>query len=343
MSLANMPPAVTLALFAYNQENYVREAIEGAFAQTFSPMEIILSDDCSTDRTFAIMEEMAASYRGPHSVIARREVSNVGPVQHVLNVARLGQGEFMVMTAGDDICYPDRAGALYEAWKETGAAALSSWHDEIDETGQMLRQGVSFPPSKVTQLLFGAEAQAHRVDGMIETVPGFCSAYPRSFWADLPDPPARLLVEDGLAAGLIIFRGDRIHRVPRGLIAYRLLNTSLSDRGAGLSVDEIRLRERKIDHHAQDAMGLIDFILAQAKREEIRVHPRTLQELAKGRAQNEFIVGYWTLGPLARIRKLANVRSFVEAKYLLPRLFGMRAFATMRILLEKRRNNQLNR
>ena len=42
-------PLVTFALFAYNQEKYIREAVEGAFAQTYAPLEIILSDDCSTD------------------------------------------------------------------------------------------------------------------------------------------------------------------------------------------------------------------------------------------------------------------------------------------------------
>jgi len=39
-------PLLTFALFGYNQEQYIREAVEGAFAQTYSPLEIILSDDC---------------------------------------------------------------------------------------------------------------------------------------------------------------------------------------------------------------------------------------------------------------------------------------------------------
>ena len=34
-------PLVTFALFAYNQEDYIREAVEGAFAQTYEPLEII--------------------------------------------------------------------------------------------------------------------------------------------------------------------------------------------------------------------------------------------------------------------------------------------------------------
>ena len=71
-------PLITFALFAYNQEAYVREAIEGAFAQTYEPLEIILSDDCSTDRTFEIMQEMAAAYRGPHRVRVNLNPVNLG-------------------------------------------------------------------------------------------------------------------------------------------------------------------------------------------------------------------------------------------------------------------------
>ncbi len=56
-------PLVSFVLLAYNQERYVEEAIAGAFAQDYSPLEIILSDDCSTDGTYAIMQRMAAGLR----------------------------------------------------------------------------------------------------------------------------------------------------------------------------------------------------------------------------------------------------------------------------------------
>lgn len=101
-------PLVTFAVFAYNQEKYIREAVEGAFAQTYSPLEIILSDDCSTDRTFEIMEEMARAYEGPHRVVVRREPENCGTLAHVINVANLSNGNFLVVAAGDDISLPER-------------------------------------------------------------------------------------------------------------------------------------------------------------------------------------------------------------------------------------------
>ena len=94
---------VTFALFAYNLEKYIRKAVEGAFAQSYEPMEIILSDDCSTDRTFEIMQEMARTYSGTKKNVVRQTHSNMGTFLHVVDVASIAQGGLIVLAAGDDI------------------------------------------------------------------------------------------------------------------------------------------------------------------------------------------------------------------------------------------------
>lgn len=113
-------PLVTFALFAYNQEKYIREAVEGAFSQTYSPLEIILSDDCSDDRTFEIMQEMANDYHGPHKVILRRNTFNLGTALHVQSAFAESSGKFFVVAAGDDISTPDRVATLSATWVATG-------------------------------------------------------------------------------------------------------------------------------------------------------------------------------------------------------------------------------
>ena len=82
-------PLVTLFVMAYRQERFVRAAVEGALAQTYSPLEIILSDDNSPDGAFAIMEEMAAAYDGPHRIRLNRNPANLGIVGHVNRLAAL--------------------------------------------------------------------------------------------------------------------------------------------------------------------------------------------------------------------------------------------------------------
>jgi|SRR5665213_318765 len=108
MTEVSEKPLVTFALLAYKQEKFIREAVEGAFAQTYSPLEIILSDDCSPDQTFEIMQEMAASYRGPHTIHVNRAPANRGLSAQIDAAVRLAKGEWIVVAAGDDISLPNR-------------------------------------------------------------------------------------------------------------------------------------------------------------------------------------------------------------------------------------------
>jgi len=325
---------VTIGLVAFNQEDYVREAVRSALAQSGPPVDIILSDDCSSDSTFAIMEEEARNYRGQHRVRARREPTNVGTVQHLINVAREAAGDLLVVAAGDDISHPNRAQALHSAWLETGAAALSSWHDEIDEDGRLLRENVSFPASPFTQKLFADEPQAQRDHGVIPTVPGFCAAYPREFWAGMPDPPAKLLVEDGLASTLILLRGETIHRVPESLISYRIVPDSLTVRATG-ERDELLQREGKISARARELVDQVDYTLDVARRKGLTLQPRTERWFHRARLHGRLTSNFWSAPLAARWARLLQVRSSYDARFLLPRLLGFGAFVRIRRLLAR--------
>ena len=102
-------PLVSFCLFAYKQEQYIQEAVEGAFAQTYSPLEIILSDDGSPDHTFDIMRKMAENYKGPHKIILNRNEKNIGLVPHFNKVLfEISSGNPIVLAAGDDISLPER-------------------------------------------------------------------------------------------------------------------------------------------------------------------------------------------------------------------------------------------
>lgn len=130
-------PLISFCVFAYNQERFIREAVEGAFAQTYSPLEIILSDDHSPDRTYDIIQEMAVAYKGPHRVVTNRNECNMGIGAHVTHVVNMARGEWIVGAAGDDISMPDRTQAIYDKWLETGKQAYSidSAMVLIDENG----------------------------------------------------------------------------------------------------------------------------------------------------------------------------------------------------------------
>lgn len=120
-------PLVTFAVFAYNQADIVAHAVRGALAQTYTPLQIILSDDCSRDDTFAVMQALAndPERTDPHAVILNRNPRNLGIGAHVNRVMELAEGELIVAAAGDDISRPQRTAVLVEQWLRSGKQARS--------------------------------------------------------------------------------------------------------------------------------------------------------------------------------------------------------------------------
>lgn len=139
-------PLVTFALFAYNQERYIREAVEGALAQDYEPLEILISDDCSSDGTADVIREVVSSYHGPHRVFINVNAKNLGLIGHVNKVVSMCSGRLIVAAAGDDISYCSRTTILahifYSSPKEP--LLIHSSVEEISKEGDSI--GTKHPP-----------------------------------------------------------------------------------------------------------------------------------------------------------------------------------------------------
>jgi glycosyltransferase involved in cell wall biosynthesis len=135
--MSDSKPLVTFALVAYNQEHFIAEAVAGALSQTFSPLEIIISDDCSTDHTFKIIQEQVAEYRGPHKIRLNQNERNIGFGSHINRVMEMATGTLIVVAAGDDVSLHNRVERLYSVYNSSGRKAMSIFSNAIviDESG----------------------------------------------------------------------------------------------------------------------------------------------------------------------------------------------------------------
>jgi glycosyltransferase involved in cell wall biosynthesis len=123
---------ITFALLTYNQEEYIQDAVQAALSQDYSPLDIIISDDCSDDLTFAIVQQAVAAYRGPHSLRINRNPKNLGIAAHINAVMQMITSDFVVIAAGDDISMPNRTSVLATAWLESGKKVLSVHSSAVD-------------------------------------------------------------------------------------------------------------------------------------------------------------------------------------------------------------------
>ncbi|WP_296653388.1 glycosyltransferase [Paraburkholderia sp.] len=109
-------PLVSVLLIAYNQERVITDAVRSVLAQTWTPLEIIISDDASSDGTFTAIEAAVGGYGGPHRVTVRRNEVNQGISAHLSQLAQMAKGELLFVAAGDDVSLPSRCERVVEHW-----------------------------------------------------------------------------------------------------------------------------------------------------------------------------------------------------------------------------------
>jgi hypothetical protein len=131
-------PAISLLVLTYNQRNVLDSAVASALAQDCPPIEIILSDDGSSDGSLERLQKLALDYAGPHRVLVRSTGCNVGIAEHYNQLVRFASGELLITAAGDDICTPDRVRQLAQAWDATGCRAdlIASYLIDLDQQGE---------------------------------------------------------------------------------------------------------------------------------------------------------------------------------------------------------------
>lgn len=88
-------PKITIAIPAYNNEETIHEAIATSLNQEYPDKEILVIDDCSTDKT----AEVARSY--PVRVIINEK--NLGIAKNLEKLMTEAQGRFMIYLCADDV------------------------------------------------------------------------------------------------------------------------------------------------------------------------------------------------------------------------------------------------
>ena len=91
----------TVAISAYNIENYVKRAIDSVLNQTFKNYELLVIDDCSTDSTMEVIKQVV----GQSAKILQTK-KNSGTAAASRNIAiENAQGEYLLFLDGDDELY----------------------------------------------------------------------------------------------------------------------------------------------------------------------------------------------------------------------------------------------
>ena len=98
-------PLVSVIIPCYNAEKYVESSIRSIMSQTYRNLEIIITDDCSTDGTFEILQKLVKE--DSRIKLYKNEI-NLKIVKTLNNMIEVSLGKYIARMDADDISLPKR-------------------------------------------------------------------------------------------------------------------------------------------------------------------------------------------------------------------------------------------
>ena len=130
-------PTVTIVALCHNHTSFLREALDSILNQTYSPLDVWLVDDSSTDGSVDFLREYVAQNPAWHLLLLSENVGNC----RAFNLAfHQSKGEFIIDVATDDVLLPERIArqvAVFQAAAPTVGMVFSN-AELIGEKGQLL-------------------------------------------------------------------------------------------------------------------------------------------------------------------------------------------------------------
>lgn len=102
---------ISIAMCTYNGERFIKEQIDSILEQTYSNFELIITDDCSSDKTIEIIQNYQEN--DTRIKLYQNEV-NLGFVKNFEKAISLCRGEYIALADQDDIWKKDKLKTFIE-------------------------------------------------------------------------------------------------------------------------------------------------------------------------------------------------------------------------------------
>lgn len=102
MTAVKKTPIVTILMATYNGERFVAEQLDSLLTQTYRNIRIVISDDCSADKTWSILEKYAQRYPSIIS-IGQRACNSGSPWRNFMELMTGNDGDYLMLCDQDDV------------------------------------------------------------------------------------------------------------------------------------------------------------------------------------------------------------------------------------------------
>lgn len=171
-------PDVSILMSVWNDERWLRPVMDSILAQTHTNFEVLITDDCSPDNSWTVMQ----AFRDPRIRIFRHTPPRLGLLDTINEMAHEARGRIIHTLCPDDTLAPDCLATVvahFHAHPEVGYTVVQ--RDAIDETGNRIDVPFSsYPPAPI---ISGTDADHYQLlhGGFGATS---CMFIPRDRWSE---------------------------------------------------------------------------------------------------------------------------------------------------------------
>ncbi len=124
---------ISVAMTTYNGEKFIKEQMDSILNQTYKNIEIVVCDDCSTDKTIQILNEYAKKY---HNIKVYQNSCNTGVNKNFEEAIRHCEGEYIAISDQDDVWNSDKLELLINNIENCDI--ICSKKTDIDENNNIM-------------------------------------------------------------------------------------------------------------------------------------------------------------------------------------------------------------
>ncbi|MFV7234931.1 glycosyltransferase [Flavobacterium sp. ZB4R12] len=101
--MMNELPLVSICIPTYNSEKYIDKMLSTVINQTYKNIEVIISDNFSTDNTFQLLQ----AYNGRLNWKIKQNTENIGALNNMSRLIELANGKYVALYHADDMYEPE--------------------------------------------------------------------------------------------------------------------------------------------------------------------------------------------------------------------------------------------
>ncbi|MCR5788735.1 MAG: glycosyltransferase [Lachnospiraceae bacterium] len=268
---------LSVIFITYNHEKYVEKALRSVLTQeTDFDFEVVVGEDCSTDRTREILTAVAAEYPDKTVRLRFREENSGRPTLNVYETTKACQGEYLAYLEGDDYWSDPHKLQKQVDFLEAHPEYIACTHDHvmIDENDERIRDPETL---KVGQLYEWSGLFTYEDYKYSGKWPGhYASVVSRNIYpAEKYDYTilyrAHDFVDDALILLFLLIQGD-IFRMNEPMSAWRYVKKAGGKNWNSLAMERDLLRDdcylsQTMMKWVDNAVGLSDYAKERAAKD----------------------------------------------------------------------------